>query len=187
MVEDHRPRIKECAAAAVQSALSLPRTAAADSLQPNFLRQLMDYLKSVGDDHLRVCIQLWMQRSCSDQPSTCTAIKNLGRCYEMHEAPDDLRPAIRKRARAVFFGAIFCIFILPLLQATCWRLWLRAAPVQKRRLLRWRRCPFAWRQKYFGNTVKEVAYWFTVDASAGPSKICVGNAVALSIFNMSQA
>jgi hypothetical protein len=107
MVEDHRPRIKECAAAAVQSALSLPRAAAADASQPNFLRQLMDHLKSVGGDHLRVCIQLWMQRSCSDQPSTCTAIKNLGRCYEMNDAPDDLRPAIRKRARAVFFRCNF--------------------------------------------------------------------------------
>lgn len=32
-----------------------------------------------GDDSIRVCIQLWMQRSCSDQPSTNSAIKNLGR------------------------------------------------------------------------------------------------------------
>jgi len=49
MVDDPRPRIKECAAAAVQAALLPPRASSvADAPQSNFLRQLMEHLKSVG-------------------------------------------------------------------------------------------------------------------------------------------
>ena len=108
MVEDPSSNIKKCSVAAIESVLTLPHgfdaDAACEASQSSFfLQYLIDYLKSAGrpdsillmsftdsccgfsllsipgGEHIRICIQLWMQRSCSDQPSTNSAIKNLGR------------------------------------------------------------------------------------------------------------
>jgi hypothetical protein len=108
MIEDCSLSITKCSGAALQSALSLPDGFDADVSQHLLLRHLIDHLNNSGEfmiafalsescaftnlypslsvmfssggDRAGMCIQLWMQRSCSDQPTTNTAIKHLGRC-----------------------------------------------------------------------------------------------------------
>jgi hypothetical protein len=106
MIEDSNSRIKEWAATSLKSILSLSHeifegAASEVSSSSLLLRHLFYFLKNAGwtqtpklhhlqdmlsltvshsgGDYIRVCIQLWMQRSCSDQPSTNSALKNLGR------------------------------------------------------------------------------------------------------------
>ena len=113
MIEDSDSRIKEWATTSLQSTLSLSHdifegSASEVSSSSLLLRHLFYFLKNAGRtqtpkrhhlqdmpsltvvhsgcDNIRVCIQLWMQRSCSDQPSTNSALKNLGRlplCFEI--------------------------------------------------------------------------------------------------------